>query len=350
MGNTVVWKPASTAAVLRLLPDAPLPGRRTAGRRDQPRLRQRRRDRRRRAREPRPRRRPLHRLDTGLPVDVEDDRRQHRRRTATTRGSSARPAARTSSSRTRPRTPNRSRRRSCAAASSTRARSALPRPASTSRRTSGTRCATGSSPTSARSGWATSADFGNFMGAVIDEKALQGARQGARAGEAGGDRASSGGEVDDSEGYFVQPTVIETSDPDFALMKEELFGPIVTAYVYDEKQLRGDARCGRPDRLLCAHGRGLLARAGADRPGAREAPPRRRQLLRQRQADRRRGRPAAVRRRAGLRHERQGRLDVEPDPVGQPADDQGDVRAADRLPLPVHGSWTATAASRIVPS
>ena len=49
----------------------------------------------------------------------------------------------------------------------------------------------------------------------------------------------------------------------------------------------------------------------------------------------RRGRPAAVRRLARLGHERQGRLDVEPDPLGLAADDQGDVRAADGLPLPV---------------
>ncbi len=79
------------------------------------------------------------------------------------------------------------------------------------------------------------ADFSNFMGAVIDEKALKGH---AKALALAKKEATVvvGGEVDDSEGYFVQPTVIETRDPDFALMKEELFGPIVTAYVYDEKR------------------------------------------------------------------------------------------------------------------
>ena len=59
-------------------------------------------------------------------LDVEDDRRERRPATATTRASSARPAARTSSSRTRPRTSTPSRRRSSAARSSTRARSARP--------------------------------------------------------------------------------------------------------------------------------------------------------------------------------------------------------------------------------
>ena len=75
----------------------------------------------------------------------------------------------------------------------------------------------------------------------------------------------------------------------------------------------------------------------------RQAPVRGRELLRQRQADRRGRRPAAVRRRARVGDERQGRLDVEPDPLGLAADDQGDVRAADRLPLPLPGARQARA-------
>ena len=79
------------------------------------------------------------------------------------------------------------------------------------------------------------ADFGNFMGAVIDAKALQ-EHADALALAKREAKILVGGEVDDSEGFFVQPTVVETSDPDFRLMKEELFGPIVTAYVYDESK------------------------------------------------------------------------------------------------------------------
>src|SRR5262249_2345910 len=45
-----------------------------------------------------------------------------------------------------------------------------------------------------------------------------------------------GGSADDSCGYFVEPTVIETRDPDFRLLRDELFGPVVTTYVYDEKR------------------------------------------------------------------------------------------------------------------
>ena len=57
--------------------------------------------------------------------------------------------------------------------------------------------------------------------------------------------------------------------------------------------------------------------------------------------------PAAVRRRARIGHERQGRLEAEPGALGQRAHDQGDVRAADRLPLPVHdGGVSPTVRSR----
>jgi 1-pyrroline-5-carboxylate dehydrogenase len=45
-----------------------------------------------------------------------------------------------------------------------------------------------------------------------------------------------GGGVDDSEGFFVEPTVIETEDPNFRLLRDELFGPVVTAYVYPENK------------------------------------------------------------------------------------------------------------------
>ena len=92
--------------------------------------------------------------------------------TAATRASSARPAARTSSSRTRPRTSIRSRPRSCAGRSSTRARSARRPRGSTFRRTSGRSCASGSRPKSASIKMGDVSDFGNFMGAVIDGKAL----------------------------------------------------------------------------------------------------------------------------------------------------------------------------------
>jgi 1-pyrroline-5-carboxylate dehydrogenase len=76
-------------------------------------------------------------------------------------------------------------------------------------------------------------DFRNFMGAVIDKKAfdriseyLADARKNAT--------VVAGGGTDGKVGYFVEPTLIETKDPNYRLMCEEIFGPVVTAYVYDD--------------------------------------------------------------------------------------------------------------------
>jgi 1-pyrroline-5-carboxylate dehydrogenase len=81
------------------------------------------------------------------------------------------------------------------------------------------------------------ADFSNFMGAVIDagsfktqQQAIEEAKSAAKA------NVLVGGGYDDSEGFFVEPTVIETDDPDFRTMREELFGPVVTTFVYPESK------------------------------------------------------------------------------------------------------------------
>ena len=79
-------------------------------------------------------------------------------------------------------------------------------------------------------------DFTNFMGAVIDEPAFITQRDAiAEAREAGAEIVVGGG-TDDSEGWFVEPTVIKTDDPGFRLLRDELFGPVVTAFVYDESK------------------------------------------------------------------------------------------------------------------
>ena len=80
------------------------------------------------------------------------------------------------------------------------------------------------------------ADFGNFMGAVIDAKAFAQHREAIEEARAGGRTIVAGGTTDDSEGYFVAPTVIETTDPGDRLLREELFGPIVTAFVYPDSK------------------------------------------------------------------------------------------------------------------
>jgi 1-pyrroline-5-carboxylate dehydrogenase len=80
-------------------------------------------------------------------------------------------------------------------------------------------------------------DFRNFMGAVIDQSSydkLSGAIEGARADSTA--EIVLGGEADDSQGYFVHPTVIRVSDPRHDLMRTELFGPVLTVYVYEDER------------------------------------------------------------------------------------------------------------------
>ena len=78
-------------------------------------------------------------------------------------------------------------------------------------------------------------DFRNFMGAVIDQKAftkisgyLDDAKRNAK--------IIAGGTAAGDEGYFIQPTLIETQDPGYRSLCEEIFGPVVTAYVYPDHE------------------------------------------------------------------------------------------------------------------
>lgn len=80
-------------------------------------------------------------------------------------------------------------------------------------------------------------DFRNFFGAVIDKAAfasISGYIEYTRENE-GGD-VIIGGNCDDSVGYFVEPTVILAVDPHFRTMVEEIFGPVLTIYVYEDEQ------------------------------------------------------------------------------------------------------------------
>ncbi len=81
-------------------------------------------------------------------------------------------------------------------------------------------------------------DFTNFVNAVIDEKSfdkLEGYIKGARKRDSGA-RIWVGCKCDKTDGYFIEPTIIEATDPDYITMCEELFGPILTVYVYDENK------------------------------------------------------------------------------------------------------------------
>ncbi len=80
-------------------------------------------------------------------------------------------------------------------------------------------------------------DFSNFMGAVIDSGSFKTQKEAIDEARASGKaEIVAGGDYDDSEGYFVSPTVIQTEDPGYRTMSEELFGPVVTTYVYDDKR------------------------------------------------------------------------------------------------------------------
>ena len=80
-------------------------------------------------------------------------------------------------------------------------------------------------------------DFGNFINAVIDEKSfdklasyIDAAKKGRNA------KIIAGGNYDKSKGYFIEPTIIQAKDPKYVTMCEELFGPVLTVYVYDENK------------------------------------------------------------------------------------------------------------------
>jgi 1-pyrroline-5-carboxylate dehydrogenase len=83
------------------------------------------------------------------------------------------------------------------------------------------------------------ADFRNFMGAVIDRRAFTGLRDHLEVAKRDkGVTVVAGGGTDDSIGYFVQPTLLQVEDPAYRLMCEEIFGPVLTAYVYPAARWR----------------------------------------------------------------------------------------------------------------
>jgi 1-pyrroline-5-carboxylate dehydrogenase len=81
------------------------------------------------------------------------------------------------------------------------------------------------------------ADFRNFMNAVIDEKSFDNIMRYIDLAISSPDcEIIHGGRGDKSKGYFVEPTIILTKDPHFITMREEIFGPVVTLYVYEDEK------------------------------------------------------------------------------------------------------------------
>jgi 1-pyrroline-5-carboxylate dehydrogenase len=80
-------------------------------------------------------------------------------------------------------------------------------------------------------------DFGNFINAVIDEKSFDKLAKYIDAAKKDKDvEIIAGGTYDKSKGYFIAPTIIRVNDPKYVTMCEELFGPVLTLYVYDENE------------------------------------------------------------------------------------------------------------------
>ena len=262
-----------------------------AARRDQPRVRRRARDRPGRAHRPRPRRRQLHRLGRGVPGDLAHDRREHRplpqlpphRRRDRRQGLHRRPRER------RPR---------CAGDLDRARRVRVPGPevlgarrGCTCPRACGRRCATGSRPrcrscasatrpirASSSAPSSTTPPCERHRAAIAESRSAQTAR------------SSSAARSTTRRAGSCTPTVVRTRDPGFRLLRDELFGPIMTAFVYPDSRWTRAARAGRPPEPLRPHRRRLRRRPPRRRRGPRRPAPRRRQLLRQRQADRLGGR------------------------------------------------------------
>ena len=84
-------------------------------------------------------------------------------------------------------------------------------------------------------------DFSNFMGAVIDARSyakLRDAIEEARSRRGGRVDEVLGGDSDDRQGFFIRPAVIVAEEPDYRTMREELFGPVLTVFVYPQAMFK----------------------------------------------------------------------------------------------------------------
>ncbi len=81
-------------------------------------------------------------------------------------------------------------------------------------------------------------DENNFMNAVIDDKSFNNIKSYIDFARNSPDaKIIAGGQCDKSAGYFIRPTIIETTNPHFKLMEEEIFGPVLCVYVYEDSKL-----------------------------------------------------------------------------------------------------------------
>jgi len=80
-------------------------------------------------------------------------------------------------------------------------------------------------------------EFGNFINAVIDKSAFDSITEYIDYAKGSSDcEIICGGKYDDSKGYYIDPTIVVTTDPHFRLMEEEIFGPVLTIYIYEDEE------------------------------------------------------------------------------------------------------------------
>jgi 1-pyrroline-5-carboxylate dehydrogenase len=81
-------------------------------------------------------------------------------------------------------------------------------------------------------------DFGVFMGAVIDRASFENIKGYIEHARTSPDATIlAGGQCDDKVGWFVQPTIVQTTNPHHRLMEEEIFGPVLTIFVYADERI-----------------------------------------------------------------------------------------------------------------
>ena len=176
------------------------------------------------------------------------------------------------------------------------------------------------------------------MGAVIDDRAFAKHKAAiARAKRTNKLHVVAGGQVDDSVGYFVRPTVVECGDPTDQMFTTEYFGPILAVHVYEDAdfekvvaQMESIAPYALTGAIIAQDRRAIAWAQEALRFAAGNF------YINDKPTGAVVGQQPFGGARAS-RHQRQGRRRGQPAALDQPAQHQGDVRPADGLPLPLHG-------------
>ncbi len=181
-------------------------------------------------------------------------------------------------------------------------------------------------------------DFGNFVNAVIDEKAFEsitGYIEKARQNPL--NEIIAGGNYDKSKGYFIEPTVIVTKDPSSLTMCEEIFGPVLTIYVYHAENFEQTLELVDQTSPYALTGAVLANDRYAIELATKKLRNSAGKFLYQRQTYRSGGRSATLWRSSREWNKRQSRSKSKPDALGVNAHHQRDICDTYRLPVSFPG-------------